>query len=128
MKRYQKKDPQAVVAVQIDLETDGLQYQKWGDTQRAKAGDWLLNNNGSVYTVDQEVFARSYEEVSLGVYRKTAIMHAEPATEDGSIGTLEGRTHYKKGDYLVYEKPGQEEGAYAIRKKAFKEMYEEVVD
>jgi hypothetical protein len=38
-----------VIAVKIDLDTDGLTYQKWGGTQRAKRGDWLVNNEGGVY-------------------------------------------------------------------------------
>src|SRR5262245_53084089 len=66
--QYRKKASQYVVAVRLDLETDGLVYRKWGGTQRAKAGDWLVDNDGDIYTVDAEVFARTYERVLAGVY------------------------------------------------------------
>ena len=126
MKRYKKKSEHLVVAVQLNLDTDGLVYQKWGDTQKAKAGDWLVDNDGSIYTIEEEVFARTYKPVSPGLYEKVAVIYAEPATEAGSIVTLEGRTHYDAGDYLVYEKPGQEKGAYAIKKQQFEKMYEQI--
>jgi hypothetical protein len=52
--KYLKKTASQVVAVQLDLETDGLTYQKWGGTQTCKAGDWIVNNDGDVYTVDRD--------------------------------------------------------------------------
>ena len=124
MHQYRKKSDQSIVAVQIDLETDGLHYRKWGDVQHAKAGDWLVNNGGSVYTIDQETFARTYRQVSQGLYEKVALVYAEPASDDGSIETQEGRTHYTAGDYLVYETPDQTGDAYAVSKQRFEAMYE----
>jgi hypothetical protein len=35
-----------VIAVRLDLETDGFSYRKWGDTQRCKAGDFIVSNDG----------------------------------------------------------------------------------
>ena len=37
--QYRKKASQYVVAVRLDLETDGLVYRKWSDTQRTKTDD-----------------------------------------------------------------------------------------
>ena len=60
------------MAVQLDLETDGLTCQKWGGAQTCKADDWMVNNDGNVYTVDRDTFARTYGAVSPGIYEKDA--------------------------------------------------------
>ena len=51
-RKHVKRATQFVTAVQVDLELDGFTYRKWGGTQRCKRGDWLVNNNGEVYTVE----------------------------------------------------------------------------
>jgi len=53
--KYLKKTASRVVAVQLELETDGFTYRKWGGTQTCKAGDWIVNANGEFYTVDREL-------------------------------------------------------------------------
>ena len=65
-RRYRRKADQYVAAVQLDLDTDGFTYQKWGGEQRRKRGDWLVDNDGDIYTVDGAVFARTYRKVRLG--------------------------------------------------------------
>jgi hypothetical protein len=120
--QYRKKASQYVVAVRLDLQTDGLVYRKWGDTQRAKAGDWLVDNEGDVYTVDAEVFARTYERVLAGVYIKTTPVWAEVATQSGSVQTKEGQSHYQAGDYLVSNNKNGDD-AYCIAKEKFEAMY-----
>ena len=40
--KYVKGPDQKVHAVQLDLETDGFTYRKWGAEQRCKRGDWLV--------------------------------------------------------------------------------------
>lgn len=120
--RYRKKASQYVVAVQLELETDGLVYTKWGGTQRAKRGDWLVNNDGDTYTVDKDVFARTYERVEGGIYIKTTPVWAEVATQAGSVKTKEGSSHYEAGDYIV---SNNEDGsdAYCTSKAKFEAMY-----
>jgi hypothetical protein len=121
--RYRKKASEYVVAVQLDLDTDGLVYKKWDSTQRAKRGDWLVNNRqGDTYTVEEESFARTYEKVTEGIYIKTTAVWAEVATQSGAVKTKEGSTSYQAGDYLV---SNHEDGsdAYATEKKKFEAMY-----
>jgi hypothetical protein len=120
---YVKRALQSVIAIQVDLQTSGFTYEKWGATQTCKPGDWLVNNNGDVYTVDQDTFARTYRETGPGTYVKVTPVWAEVATEPGLIRTKEGSTHYEQGDYLVYN---QADGgdAYAVSKAAFERMYE----
>jgi hypothetical protein len=122
-RRYRKKPDQFVVAVQLALDTNGFTYKKWGAEQRCKRGDWLVNNGGDVYTVDAEVFARTYRELEPGRYLKTTPVWAEVADKAGAVPTKEGQSHYEPGDYLVYN---NEDGtdAYCVSAKKFEAMYE----
>jgi hypothetical protein len=128
MKRYHKKAEQTIVAVQLNFDTPGLHYEKWGAKQFAKKDDWLANNNGSIYSIDNAAFERTYQLVSPGQYRKISDIYATLADQHGCIDTLEGTTHYLKGDYLVYENPEQTVGAYAVSAERFNDMYELVDD
>ena len=125
LKKYVKKQVSRVVAVPLELETEGFTYRKWGGTQSCKAGDWLVNNDGDVYTVDRDTFANTYRQVSPGIYEKVRPVWAEVAQQSGQIETKEGMTHYKAGDYLVYNNENRSDG-YAVTASKFDEMYEQV--
>jgi hypothetical protein len=122
-RRYRKKADQFVVAVQLDLDTDGFVYRKWGAEQRCQQGDWVVDNDGDYYTVDGEVFARTYRKISPGIYVKTTPIWAEVASEPGQVHTKEGTSSYQAGDYLV---SNNEDGtdAYCISAAKFESMYE----
>ncbi|MBM3801749.1 MAG: hypothetical protein FJW26_05475 [Acidimicrobiia bacterium] len=124
-RKYRKKAASFVTAVQLDLDTDGFAYNKWGGRQVCKRGDWLVDNNGEKYTVEKESFAKTYLFVSPGVYIKSAPVWAEVAAEPGKIATKEGQTAYAAGDYLV---SNNEDGAdaYAVSPQKFESMYEPV--
>lgn len=122
-KKYQKRSHLAIPAVQMNIDTDGLTYQKWGGTQIGKKGDWLVDNDGDVYTVDQESFAKTYVEVSKGLYLKQAPVWAEIAETSGAIKTKEGHTQYDPGDYLVFNNEDSTDG-YATKPEKFNAMYE----
>ena len=126
-----KRATQFVVAVQLDLDTPGFTYKKWGGTQTCKRGDWLVNNGGDwrvesdsdTYTVDADTFARTYVSTGPGRYVKRTPVWAEVAPRAGAVPTKEGATHYGAGDYLVYNQPDGGD-AYAVTKEAFERMYE----
>ncbi len=122
-RRYRKKADQFVIAVRMALDTDGFRYHKWGAEQHCKAGDWLVENGEDVYTVDADVFARTYRRVQPGHYVKTTPVWAQKTTAPGSVATREGHSHYAAGDYLV---SNEEDGAddYCISAARFKSMYE----
>jgi hypothetical protein len=124
-RQYVKRASQFVTAVRVDLQTEGFTYQKWGSVQKCKPGDWLVNNNGDTYTVDADTFARTYRPTGRGTYLKTTPVWAEVAKESGEVRTKEGTTHYKPGDYLVYNEPDGGD-AYAVSSSAFDRMYERV--
>jgi hypothetical protein len=122
-RKYKKKSASFVTAVQLDLDTEGFKYKKWGGEQSAKKGDWLVDNDGDKYTVSRESFATTYDFVSPGVYVKSAPVWAEIADKPGKVKTQEGETAYEAGDYLV---SNDEDGrdAYAVTKEKFASMYE----
>jgi len=122
-KRYRPRSDRFVVAVQLDLDTDGFKYRKWGHEQHCKRGDWLVDSDGEVHTVAAESFARTYRELRRGTYVKTTPVWAERAVSGGSVVTKEGRTGYAAGDWLV---SNNEDGtdAYSIGAAKFEELYE----
>ena len=123
MQQFRRKERTFVTAVRLDLNTTGFTYLKWGGTQRCKRGDWLVNNQGDVYTIDTETFERTYQAVSPGLYEKVAPVWAEVAAEAGTILTKEGATAYLAGDYLVFNAPDRKDG-YAIKAETFHQLYE----
>ncbi|MET0028106.1 MAG: hypothetical protein ABW101_10755 [Candidatus Thiodiazotropha sp.] len=123
--RYKKRADATVIAVRVNLETEGFTYRKWGSLQTCKPGDWLVDNQGDTYTVDAQTFTTTYREVTPGVYRKHAEIWAEVADRDGVIRTKEGETHYKSGDYIVFNTDDPDD-QYAVEKKVFEEQYEKI--
>jgi hypothetical protein len=123
--QYRKKKQTAVTAVQLDLDTEGFEYKKWGGVQRCKRNDWLVNNQGDVYTIDAETFQTTYRQISPGTYEKSAPVWAERANTPGVIQTKEGSTAYEAGDYLVYNDSSGKDG-YAVKSTNFHSMYEPV--
>lgn len=121
-RKYVRRPDRPVAAVRLALETDGLVYRKWGGEQRAKAGDWIVDNDGDVYTVDADAFGRTYKQVGPGAYVKTAPVWAERAERAGSVKTKEGVTHYEAGDYVVSNNRDGSD-AYAIAAAKFDALY-----
>jgi len=88
----QEADPG--VAVQLDLDAEGFTYQKWGGTQRCKRGDWLVNNQGEIYTVDAETFDHTChlkEDERPGIYTKEVPVWAEQEQHLGMTQHPDGR-------------------------------------
>ena len=121
-RRYVRRPDRPVTAVRLPLDSQGLIYRKWGGEQRAKPGDWLVDNDGDVYTVDARVFARTYRKVAKGAYVTKTPVWAQRATTAGRVKTTEGSTRYRPGDYLVSNgRDGSD--AYAMTSKKFKDLY-----
>jgi predicted acylesterase/phospholipase RssA len=122
-KRYRRRSDATVAAVQLRLDTEGFSFRKWDAEQRCKAGDWIVDNGGDVYTVDADTFAATYQATEPGIYVKVGRVWAEPALAAGSVQTKGGYTHYEAGDYLV---SNNEDGsdAYAIGATKFEKLYE----
>lgn len=121
--RFRRKPDQFVTAVQLNLPLSTFTYQKWGAEQRAKRGDWLVDNAGDVYTIDQESFAGTYRCLRPGVYLKTTPVWVEQASHAGVVQTKEGQSHYAAGDYLVSNHADGSD-AYCIAAEKFAALYE----
>lgn len=121
--KYRRRERTLVTAVPLDLDTDGFTYRKWGGLQTARAGDWLVNNDGDVYTIAREVFQHTYRMVSQGVFEKYQPVWARVAETDGKIRTKEGETQFKAGDMIVFNDEEGRDG-YAISSERFTELYE----
>jgi hypothetical protein len=121
--RYRRKADQFVTAVQLNLPLNAFTYQKWGGEQQAKRGDWLVDNAGDVYTVDERSFANTYRCLRPGVYVKTAPIWAEQASQAGVVQTKEGRSNYLAGDYLVSNNQDGSD-AYSVTAEKFAALYE----
>jgi len=125
-RKYVRKLQRPVAAVQLSFDMDDLVYRKWGAEQRAKRNDWLVDNQGDVYTVEAEVFARTYRAVDPtaqpGAFVKTTAVWAVEATEAGAVRTKEGVTHYEAGDFIVSNEPDGSD-SYAIARDKFNELY-----
>ena len=124
---YRKRKNTAVTAVQIELDTEGFSYIKWGGQQQCRRGDWLINSDNGCYTVSDSSFKRTYREESPGRYVKHTLVRATKASVSGKISTQEGETAYSAGDYLI---DNSDDGSdrYAIREQTFHELYEIVPD
>lgn len=123
LKKYKKKARQAIHAIQIDLDLISFNYRKWDDIQTCKSGDWLVENNGDVYTIDQQVFADTYRQTGPASYQKVAPVWARQVDEDGSVKTKEGRSHYRAGDYIVANHEDASD-AWCMSPEKFDSMYE----
>jgi len=122
-RRYRRRADQAVAAVQLKLESEGLHYRKWGHDQTALPGDWLVDNAGDVYTVSADTFSRTYRQVATGAYVKTTPVWASQADTAGRVKTQEGWTAYGAGDWLVSNRSDGAD-AYAISAEKFEQLYE----
>ncbi len=122
-RRYRRKPGGFVIAIRLDLETEGFRYKKWGGWQLCKPGDWLVYNQGDTYTVDAEVFARTYRRIGPGRYVKTTPVWAVKAQHPGEVTTREGVSRYQAGDYLVSNDPAGED-RYCVSAEMFESLYE----
>jgi predicted acylesterase/phospholipase RssA len=124
---YRQREGKQVIAIRLNLDLDAFRFRKWGGLQTAKCGDWLIERDGETYTVDGEVFARTYRQVGPATYIKQSNIWAKPAECDGVIKTREGETHYRQGDYLVWNDEAGLDG-YAISKAKFETLYQLIGD
>ena len=123
LKQWMPKPDATVIAVQINLDIEGFAYVKWGAEQHCSPGDWLVDNDGDVYTISDDTFAKTYRLEGPGLYRKIAPVWARVAQGKGTIRSEEGETEYEPGDYVVFHAPDAELG-WAVKPDKFHARYD----
>jgi hypothetical protein len=88
--KYLQRGQTQVATILLKLETDGFTCRQWSGEQTCKPGDWIVDNAGTVYTLDCNSFARTDRADSPDLYRKVAPIWAELAYHDDAIKTKEG--------------------------------------
>ena len=100
-----------------------VQLPQVGRRAACKPGDWLVDDDGEIHTVDADVFAATYRQIRRGAYVKCTSVWAEVAQEAGSVATKEGRTSYNRGDVVVFNDEDGTDG-YAMTVERFNSRYE----
>jgi hypothetical protein len=102
-RRYRRSG--AVKAVQL------TEPRRWtterGDVLSAEAGDWLLSDSSSAWTVAAEVFASTYEQRPDGRWIKVAVVEAVRVDVPTACHTLEGMANARPGDYVLRNPSGE---------------------
>ena len=93
-----------------------------GDQLRARAGDWWVCDGADRWSVDGEIFARTYVRIGGDRYRKVAAVTAAVISEPLTVPTLEGVVSGSPGDYLVGNPGGD---VWVIPAAVFTARYEQ---
>lgn len=73
----------------------------WGETLRAKAGDWLLGAGSDRWPVGSKEFAATYTRVRKGHYVKTGWALMKRMAYDFAVQSPEGWVDGSAGDHLM---------------------------
>jgi RyR domain len=79
-----------------------------GETMHADAGDWEARADGEIWSVRDNIFQASYENVSGNQWRRRGTVSARRAHAGEIIKTLEGPTTAADGDWVVRGTNGEE--------------------
>lgn len=72
-----------------------------GSTLTAQAGDWLVSDGETDWSVAAQIFPDTYSDLGGGTYAKTAVVVARQLPAKATILTLEGAAEAEAGDWLV---------------------------
>lgn len=72
-----------------------------GSTLTARAGDWLVSDGETDWSVAAQIFDDTYSGLGGGRYAKTAVVVARQLPAKAVIQTLEGPAVAEAGDWLV---------------------------
>jgi hypothetical protein len=79
-----------------------------GQTMRADAGDWAVQQDGKVWSVRDDIFRATYEADGDGRWRRKGTVQARPAQPGETVNTLEGPTTAADGDWVVRGAGGEQ--------------------
>jgi RyR domain len=79
-----------------------------GETMRAAAGDWAVQQDGKAWSVRDDIFRETYEPAGDGLWRRKGRVQARPALPGEAVNTLEGIATAAEGDWVVRGSHGQQ--------------------
>lgn len=109
--------------------TDDIAWSATEDRSKLQAlsGDWVLTDADDAWagfwTVEQNVFSATYQEVRPGIFRKTAVVRAAQLKEDALVETIEGDVSAVAGDWLVTNPTGD---SWPVKNAEFVLRYKEI--
>ena len=91
------------------LESDWRWQTRSGEWLQARAGDYQIRNgSGETWSVDREIFTRSYEHVAGDRWRRTGEVFAQPAVPGELVVSLEGPDTAGEGDWVIKGAAGEQ--------------------
>lgn len=91
------------------LEHDWRWQTGSGEWLQGRAGDYQVRNgDGSAWSVDREIFARSYAHVAGDRWRRTGDVFAQPAVPGELVVSLEGPETAGEGDWVIKGEAGEQ--------------------
>lgn len=92
-----------------------------GSVLHAKVGDWrVTGSNGASWSVDAEVFAKTYGHIHGSSYVRRGLVKARPASAFEDADTLEGQSRAVAGSWLVEGEGGER---WFVPDPTFRESY-----
>ena len=80
-----------------------------GGTMEGRAGDWqVTDDHGKSWSVEPEIFTRTYAHLGGNRWRRTGSVMARPAVEGELVDSLEGRQTAHGGDWVIRGAKGEQ--------------------
>jgi hypothetical protein len=77
-----------------------------GDGMRSRSGDWLVESEADSWSISAATFARSYEPVGDGIYRRSGNVLATRLEDAFTVRSPEGGSSGVAGDWLISNDEG----------------------
>jgi len=91
------------------LESDWRWQTATGEWLQARAGDYRVSNGtGEAWSVEPEIFAKSYEHLEGDRWRRTGEVSAQPALPGELVISLEGPATAAAGDWVIKGAAGEQ--------------------
>ena len=91
------------------LESDWRGETATGERLQARAGDYQVSNGtGEAWSVEPEIFTRSYEQVEGDRWRRIGEVSAQPAVPGELVISLEGPSTAGEGDWVIKGSAGEQ--------------------
>jgi hypothetical protein len=91
------------------LDADWRWQTRTGDWLQARAGDYQVRNDeGETWSVEPEIFSRSYRQVGDDRWRRTGRVLAQPAVPGELVISREGPVFANQGDWIIKGTAGEQ--------------------